>query len=97
MTTSMSYTAVNEGIPYTMPYRERRRNYINTLKWDDETEYLAVYVNDVEVQFDFHSDGSLIYLTDQPKINDKIDIKVEPITFLETTETNDTTEHRTQD
>jgi len=65
------------------PYHLRRLNYLNNLKWDEETQYLAVYVNDVEVQFDFWSDGSIIHLIEQPKIGDKIDLIVEEIEFLD--------------
>ena len=65
------------------PYYLRRLDYLNSLQWDDETEYLAVYVNGVEVEFDFYSNGSIIHLIHQPAIGDKIELIVEPIQFLE--------------
>lgn len=65
------------------PYHLRRLNYLNTLKWDEETEYLAVYVNGVEVPFDFWADGSIIHLINQPDIGDKVELVVEDITFLD--------------
>ena len=64
------------------PYHLRRLNYLQPLKWDDETEYLNVEVDGVEVQFDFWSEGSIIHLIDQPKIGARVELKVEPITFL---------------
>ena len=64
-------------------YHLRRLNYLNNLIWDEDEEFLAVYVNGQEVQFDFWNDGSIIHLIDQPKIGDEVLLKVEPITFLE--------------
>ena len=64
-------------------YHLRRCNYINTLTWDEETEYLAVYVNRKEVEFDLWSDGSIVHLTKQPQIGDKVELVVQDITFLD--------------
>ena len=65
------------------PYHLRRLNYIQPLKWDDDTEYLNVEVDGVEVQFDFWSEGSIVHLFNQPPIGARVELKVEPITFLE--------------
>lgn len=65
------------------PYHLRRLNYLNTLKWDDETEFLNVRVNNTEVQFDFWNEGTVIHLINQPQVGDTITLTVEPITFLD--------------
>ena len=65
------------------PYDQRNRRYLNSLTWDKETEYLAVYVNDVEVQFELWSDGSIVYLTKQPEMDSKVVLQVEDIPELE--------------
>lgn len=65
------------------PYHLRRLNYLNTLTWDDETEYLNVMVNGVEVEFDLWSDGSIVHLLNQPNIGDKVELKVEQIIFID--------------
>ena len=65
------------------PYHLRNLNYINPYKWDDETHYLNVEVNGVEVQFDFHSGGSIVHLIQQPKIGDEVELIVEEITILD--------------
>ena len=67
-------------------YHLRRLNYLNTLTWDEELEYLAVYVNRREVEFNIWNDGSLIQLVKQPQIGDKVEIVVEDIIFLEDAE-----------
>ena len=65
------------------PYHLRRLNYLNHLTWDEEEQYLAVYVNDREVEFNIRNNGTLVELIHQPQINDKIEIVVEDITFLD--------------
>ena len=64
-------------------YDQRRLNYLNYLKWDDEEEFLNVRVNNIEVEFDFWSDGSIVHLINQPAIGDTITLTVEEITFLD--------------
>ena len=64
-------------------YHLRRLNYFNTLTWDDETEYLAVYVNRREAEFNIRNGGSLVELVNQPQIGDKVEIVVENIAFLD--------------
>ena len=79
----ITYLAPGSTAGDKQPYHLRRRDYLNPLTWDEETEYLAVYVNDVEVEFNFYSGGSIIHLINQPAIGDKIALIVEPIQFIE--------------
>lgn len=65
------------------PYHLRRLNYLNNLSWDSETQFLAVYVEGREVEFDYWSDGSIIHLIKQPKIGSRVELVVENITFLD--------------
>ena len=64
------------------PYHLRRLNYINPHRWDEETHYLNVKVNGVEVEFDFWSGGSIVHLIKQPQIGDSVELIVEEITVL---------------
>ena len=64
------------------PYHLRRLLYLNHLKWDDETEFLNVRVNGIEMPFDIENGGSVVRLIDQPQVGDTVTLTVEPITFL---------------
>ena len=79
----MTTTYIAAPVTGRHPYHLRRLDYLNDLTWDSETEYLNVEVNGIEVQFDFHSDGSIVHLINQPDIGDEVVLKVEPITFLD--------------
>ena len=80
MKSSSTFAGVDIG---QTKYHLRRLNYLNNLKWDEETEYLAVYVNGQEVEFDLWSNGSIIHLINQPDVGARIDMIVEDIVFLD--------------
>ena len=78
---SQSFIASANPYPSSQPYHLRRLDYLTILEWDDETHYLNVKVNDVEVEFN-HYNPSIIARLNQPEIGDKIILSIEEIELL---------------
>ena len=77
-----TFIAAANPYPSTQPYHLRRLDYLNTLQWDEEIEYLCVSVNDVEVEYNLFNPG-IVTLLNQPSIGDKVTLEVLDITTLD--------------
>lgn len=77
---SCSYIAAANPYPSTEPYHLRRKNYLNALTWDEDTEYLCVKVNGQEVEFNFHP--GIVTLLNQASFGDEVTLSIELIPFL---------------
>ena len=63
-------------------YELRRLNYLNSLRWNEELEFLNVTVNGVEVEYNLNAGNSIVSLLRQPAIGDKVNLKIENIPEL---------------
>ena len=77
---SVTFIAAGTNQPSSEPYHLRRKNYLNHLQWDEETEYLAVYINGVEVEFDIYP--GIVTLINQATVGDEVKLCIEEIEEL---------------
>lgn len=78
---SQTFIAAGDNQPSSQPYHLRRLDYLTILQWNDETQYLDVRVNDVEVEYNNYN-PSVITLLKQPNIGDVVHLSVEEIVTL---------------
>lgn len=78
---SQTFIASANPYPSSQPYHLRRLDYLTVLQWDDETHYLDVRVNDVEVEYNNYN-PSVITLLNQPEIGDTVSLTVEEVPIL---------------